>query len=71
MPPLPSMTVREVEAVLRRAGFVLDRQRGHRMWCKGERCVPVPRHAGDVPKGTLRSIIDWADMTIDEFLRLR
>jgi len=71
MPKLPPMKAREVEAILRRAGFVLDRPSGHRVWCKGERCVPVPSHPGDVPTGTLRNIITLAGMTVEEFLGYR
>ena len=65
------MTAREVEAVLQRAGFVLVRQTGHRVWRKGERIVPVPTHPGDIPPGTLRSIIRLSGMTTDEFLSHR
>jgi hypothetical protein len=32
IPKLPSMTVREVEAILERAGFVFIRQTVHRIW---------------------------------------
>jgi predicted RNA binding protein YcfA (HicA-like mRNA interferase family) len=71
MPKLPPMKVREVERILSRSGFVLDRQTGHRIWCKGERCVPVPSHPGDVPSGTLRNIITLAGMTVEEFLSYR
>jgi predicted RNA binding protein YcfA (HicA-like mRNA interferase family) len=71
MPKLPPMKAREVESILARAGFVLDRQAGHRLWCKGERCVPVPSHPRDLKIGTLRSIIRQAGLTVEEFLDLR
>jgi predicted RNA binding protein YcfA (HicA-like mRNA interferase family) len=71
MPKLPPMKARAVEAILARAGFVFDRQTGHSIWCKGERCVPVPTHPRDLKIGTLRSIIKDAGMTVDEFLGLR
>jgi predicted RNA binding protein YcfA (HicA-like mRNA interferase family) len=71
MVKLPAMTGREVEAILQRAGFVLDRQTGHRIWRKGERTVPVPAHPGNIPPGTLRGIIKLAGLTVDEFLRYR
>jgi len=71
MPNLPPMRAREVEAILARAGFVLDRQTDHRVWCKGEWCVPVPMHSRDLKIGTLRSIISEAGMTVAEFLSLR
>jgi predicted RNA binding protein YcfA (HicA-like mRNA interferase family) len=62
------MTAREVETILRRAGFVLDRQTDHRIWMKEGHMVPVPMHRGDLKMGTLRSIIKFAGMTVDEFL---
>jgi predicted RNA binding protein YcfA (HicA-like mRNA interferase family) len=71
MPKLPPMTGRDVERILARAGFVLVRQTGHRHWNKGERTVPVPVHPGDIPIGTLRSIIKSTGMTVEEFLSHR
>jgi predicted RNA binding protein YcfA (HicA-like mRNA interferase family) len=71
MPKLPPMKAREVEGILARAGFVLDRKAGHRLRCKDGRCVPVPSHPGDVPTGTLRNIIALAGMTVEEFLSYR
>lgn len=71
MPKVPPLRAREIEAILARAGFVLDRQSGHRVWCKGERCAPVPAHPGDVPPGTVRNIITLAGMTVEEFLKHR
>lgn len=70
MPTLPSMRAREGEAILARAGFVFVRQSGHRIWQKGGRTVPVPTHGGDIPTGTLRSIIRLPGMSVDEFLGL-
>ncbi len=71
MPPLPSLSARKVETILERAGFVLGRRSGHRVWQKGERIVPEPRHTGEVPKGTLRSIIRRSGLMVDEFLAHR
>jgi predicted RNA binding protein YcfA (HicA-like mRNA interferase family) len=71
MPKLPPMTAREVEIILERAGFVLVRQSGHRIWGKGDRRVPVPMHRGDLKIGTLRGIIEFAGMTTEEFLGYR
>ena len=71
MVKLPAMTARDVEAVSQRAGFVLVRQTGHRIWGKGARIVPVTTHPGDIPPGTLCNIIKQSGMTIDEFLSHR
>jgi predicted RNA binding protein YcfA (HicA-like mRNA interferase family) len=66
------MTVREVEAILGRAGFIFIRQTGHRIWRHPDgRGVSVPAHRGDLKPGTLRSIIEQAKMSEDEFLTLR
>lgn len=71
MAKLPAMTVREVERILAAAGFVFVRQTNHRIWRKDGQTVPVPMHPGDIPPGTLRSIIKLAGMTSDEFLGYR
>jgi predicted RNA binding protein YcfA (HicA-like mRNA interferase family) len=72
VPKLPAMTVREVEAILDRAGFAFVRQTGHRIWRHPDgRGVSIPPHRGDLRPGTLRSIVDQAGMTEEEFLKLR
>ena len=32
--------------------------------------VPLPRHSGDMPKGTLRTLIKEIGFSVDEFLSL-
>jgi predicted RNA binding protein YcfA (HicA-like mRNA interferase family) len=55
--------------VLERAGFYRIRQRGsHLQLKKGNLLVTVPMHPGDLNRGTLRSIIRQARMTVDEFI---
>lgn len=71
MVKLPAMTAREVERVLQRAGFVLARQTGHRIWQRGGFSVPVLAHRGDLKQGTLRGIITMSGMSVDEFLVYR
>lgn len=61
------MSAREVETILHRAGFVLARQSGHRIWERQGRTVPVPGHPGDLPPGTLRNTIELTGMTVEEF----
>ena len=68
MPKLPPMTAREVETILRRAGFELIRHTSHRIWAKGDYIVPVPMHRGNLKIGTVRTIIRDAGMTVEEFL---
>ena len=74
MPKLPALKPQEVIRALNRAGFVLYRITGshHRFDHpeKPECVVTVPVHRGDIKRGTLRSIIKQADMTVEEFLDL-
>jgi predicted RNA binding protein YcfA (HicA-like mRNA interferase family) len=53
-------TYRQVEAALRRAGFVLERTTGsHSVWTRGQRSVIVPgggKRGRTVPTGTLAAI---------------
>ncbi|MEK6676412.1 MAG: type II toxin-antitoxin system HicA family toxin [Planctomycetota bacterium] len=73
MPKLPTdLTGREVRAALERIGFVFRRQRGSHMILRRDdpySRVTVPDHR-TVRIGTLRHILNEADLSIDEFLRL-
>ncbi len=71
MVKLTPMSAREVERTLARAGFVTVRSSGHRIWQMDSRIVRGPRHPGDIPLRTLRSIISLAGMTVEEFVRYR
>jgi predicted RNA binding protein YcfA (HicA-like mRNA interferase family) len=74
MPHLPMMKAREVIAILHRAGWIVDRQKGSHLVLTrpdGTRPVIVPNHPGDVRRGTLQGILDQAGLTPDEFLKLR
>ena len=66
------MTVREVEAILGRAGFVFIRQTNHRIWRHPDgRAISILADRGDLKPGTLRSIVEQSEMSVDEFLLLR
>jgi len=71
---LPSVTAREAIRALERAGFVVSRTSGshcrlvHR--ADAARKVTVPVHTGDLARGTLRSIIAQAGLTLAEFIAL-
>ncbi|SPE57174.1 hypothetical protein SBV1_2670021 [Verrucomicrobia bacterium] len=63
MPKLVPISHRELARKLRSAGFVEIRTSRHHVYYSSERdlTIPIPMHPGDVPKGTLRSIIrQWA-----------
>ena len=74
MPRLPRVTGKKVFAVLRKIGFQSHRQRGSHLTLKHSetnRKVTIPMHAGKtiLPK-TLKSILNQAGITADEFIRL-
>lgn len=71
---LPRVTVAEVQPALLRAGWLLKREGGNHQILThrdpGGRVV-IPRHATQTLKPkTLRSILDQASMTVDDFRHL-
>ena len=69
---LPVVTVLERARALERAGFVLRRQTGsHAIYRHPSgRTANVPMHTGDIPAGTLRSILRMADLPPEQFREL-
>ncbi len=70
MPPVPLMSGRDVVRAFEKFGWQIARQRGsHIILVKeGARAtLSVPDHK-EVARGTLRSLIRAAGLTIDEFL---
>ena len=70
---LPSVRPQEVIRALERAGWEVARQKGSHVSLKKQGVaflVTVPMHRREVPRGTLRAIIEDAGLTIDEFLTL-
>lgn len=71
---LPALKAREVIRALERAGFTVSRTSGSH--CRlihstdPARKVTIPAHSGDIRRGTLRSIIIQAGLTVAEFLDL-
>lgn len=74
MTRLPRVSGRAVVAALRRGGFHLSHVRGsHRYLVRedSKRVVPVPIHGNrTLPPGTLRSILNLAEMTTDDLIDL-
>ena len=75
MSGLPSLKPLEVIRKLRKAGFVFDRHAkgSHEIWYNPQtrRRTVIPNHPGrDIPKGTLRAIIDQAGLKLEEFNQL-
>ena len=74
MSRIPALKSKDVLRVLRRAGFVVHHVTGSHYILKhpgraGLR-VTLPWHNKDLKLGTLRSIVEQAGYTIDEFVEL-
>lgn len=73
MSRLGGFSGRDVVKALTKVGYVLDRQRGSHMILRRTvqpyRRLVVPNHK-EIAKGTLRSIIRQAGLTVDEFIKL-
>jgi len=73
-PSLPVLKAREVVTALERAGFFIHHSTGSHVQLKHrehpELRITVPYHSGDVPRGTLRSIIRQAGLTVEQFSAL-
>lgn len=68
-PPLPVLSGKEAVKVFNRAGFTVKRQKGsHIHLVKGDHHITIPLH-DPLKRGTLRSAIRQAGMTVDEFLK--
>jgi predicted RNA binding protein YcfA (HicA-like mRNA interferase family) len=69
---LPSLSTREVLVALKKLGFdpIPGRGKGSHsfLWRADPPCGVTLPQAGDVKRGTLRSILRQADLSIDEFL---
>ena len=71
MPSLPVISGARCIRVLERAGYHSIRQRGSHVRLNAVNRAPitVPLHA-ELDRGTLRSILRTADLTVEEFLAL-
>jgi len=73
MTRLQTLNARKVVAVLKRAGFEEDNQKGSHLYLrhpvtKLETCVPM--HGGDLGRNLVRAIIQQAGLTEEEFRKL-
>lgn len=71
MPALPIISGKQCIAALGAAGYRELRQKGShvRLVCEGRNPVTVPLHPS-LDRGTLRSILRTAELTVEEFLAL-
>ncbi|MBI4303944.1 MAG: type II toxin-antitoxin system HicA family toxin [Chloroflexi bacterium] len=74
-PRAPRLTGKEIERAILRAGWYLHHSRGSHFYYRHPerpgKQITIPIHAGEiVPQGTLRSILEQADLAVDEFIKL-
>jgi len=68
---LPVLKPKKVIRVLERSGFEVHHTSGSHYILKREKLrVTVPYHNKDLKPGTLKSIIEQAGLTVEEFLEL-
>ncbi len=73
MSRLPTVKPQDVVKALKRAGFEEHHQRGSHLylWHQEKRLMTsVPRHPGDLARGTLRAILRQAALSSEEFISL-
>ena len=66
---------RDIIRILKLFGFEFYRQAAgsHEIWFNPltKKYTTVPNHNGDMPEGTLRAILNQADIDPDEFIKLK
>ncbi|MBI2288603.1 MAG: type II toxin-antitoxin system HicA family toxin [Chloroflexi bacterium] len=74
-PRAPRLTGKEIERVILKAGWYLHHSRGSHFYYRhlnySGKQITLPIHAGEIiPQKTLSSILEQADLTLDEFTGL-
>lgn len=65
----PVLTPEEVIKTLGKFGFIFKSQKGsHLKYSNGERTVIIPNHS-EIAKGTLKSILTMANISLEEFMK--
>jgi len=73
MSKLPSLTGKELVSLLKKVGFIVERQRGSHVFLKHAdgRVTVVPIHSGEtIGPGLLSKILRDVEMTKDELLKI-
>ena len=71
MPELPVLTSRKLVKALTTLGFVNIRQRGsHLVMKRGNLLIIVPMHKGDIPPGTLKSILRQGSINLQDLINI-
>jgi len=73
-PRLPSVSSNQILAALKKAGFFIHHQTGSHIILKSQHAsvprVIVPANRKDLKKGTLKSILKQAELSVEEFIEL-
>jgi predicted RNA binding protein YcfA (HicA-like mRNA interferase family) len=74
-PRAPRLTGKQIERAMLKAGWHLHHAKGahfyYRHYQHPGKQITIPIHAGEiVPQRTLRSILEQADLTMDDFIKL-
>ena len=73
MGALSGFKYRQITKKLKKLGFVFDRQAAgsHEIWYNFSTNLytTIPKHNGDMPEGTLRTILTQAHIRVDDFLK--
>ena len=74
MTKMPVLSGRDVIKILSKLGYEHIRTRGSHMIMikqteKGKKTIPVPNHK-EIAKGTLKAIMNQAEITLDDLLKL-
>ncbi len=74
MGSLSGFKYREIIKKLKKLGFEFARQGAgsHEIWYNPltNRYITIPNHPGDMPEGTLKAILNQADVDIKTFLQI-
>jgi predicted RNA binding protein YcfA (HicA-like mRNA interferase family) len=73
MTKLPALTGKEVVSLLKKSGFIIERQRGSHVFLKHPdgRVTVVSVHTGEtIGPGLLSKILRDVEMTKDDFLKI-
>lgn len=73
MSTLPSVTPANLIKIVRKFGFIEQKQKGSHLHLKrigDNKRITIPIHKGrDIPKGTLTAILKDAGISIEEFIK--
>ena len=73
MSKLPALTGKDIVSYLKKAGFIIERQRGSHIFLKHAdgRATVVPVHSGETTgPGLLSKILRDVEMSKDDFLKI-